>query len=174
MASLSYVTGIDAASEYVRVGHNSSAYNNDAVWSFTPTENISKVTITLKWDNEAANTGWSGAYTYVFALSTSNASGRTAASGSHLKKVTKSLSGADGSVTLSFEGLSLTKGTTYYLRANQNGTTYSSMKAFKKSGNTVTTTAASLNLVFNGEAVKKVVFNGKTVSSLIFNGTKIF
>lgn len=174
MASLAYVTGVDAASGYVRVGHNSSALNNDAVWSFTPTENTSKVTVTLKWDNEAAGTGWSSAYTYVFALSTSGSSGRTAASGTHLKKITKSLSGSDGTVTLTFDGLSLSAGTTYYLRANLNGTTYSTMKAFKKSGNTVTTTASSLNLVFNGEAVKKVVFNGETVSSLVFNGTKIF
>lgn len=174
MANLSYITGVDASSSYVRVGHNSSAYNNDAVWSFTPTEDTSKITVVLYWDNEAAGTGWSGTHTYVFALSTSKASGRTAASGTHLKKVTKSLNGAEGSVVLTFDGLSLSAGTTYYLRANLNGTTYSTMKAFKKSGNTVTTTASSLNLIFNGEPVKKINFNGQAVTSLVFNGTKVF
>lgn len=140
MANLTYVTGVAEATSYTRVGHNTSAYNNDAVWSFslsqTGASKITAVTFTLKWDNTSAGTGWSSSYSYTFAVSTSKTAGRTAYSGTHLGKAAVTLSGASGTATVKITGLSLTPGTTYYLRANFSGTTYKTMKAFKQSGNT--------------------------------------
>lgn len=142
MATLTYVTGTSAASGYVRVGHNSSATNPDAVWSFVPTQTgaskITGVKFVLTWDNSTAGTGWSGTYNYVFAVSSSGASGTTAYDGSVLGRTTVSLSGASGTATATVTGLSLTPGTTYYLRANFAGTTKSTMKAFKTTGGTAT------------------------------------
>lgn len=145
-ATLTYVTGVNAATNYVRVGHNSSAVNNDAVWSFSlaASTGVAKwtgVKFTLKWNNTSAGTGWSGSYTYVFAVSSSGSAGRTAQSGSVLGRTTVSLSGSSGTATVTITGLSLTPGTTYYLRANQNGSTYSTMKAFQKASNTCESTA---------------------------------
>lgn len=140
MATLTYVTGRDAATGYVRVGHNSSGTNNDAVWSFslsqTGASKITSVTFTLKWNNTSAGTGWSGSYSYTFAVSTSGSSGTTAYSGTHLGKKAVTLSGASGTATVTISGLSLTPGTKYYLRANFSGTTKSTMKAFQKASNT--------------------------------------
>ncbi len=140
MATLTYVTGRDAATNYVRVGHNSSATNADAVWSFalsqTGASKITSVTFTLKWNNSSAGTGWSGNFTYVFAVSTSGSSGTTAASGSVLGRKTVALSGSSGTATVTISGLSLSPGTKYYLRANFNGSTKSTMKAFQKASNT--------------------------------------
>lgn len=142
MATLTYVTGTSAASGYVRVGHNSSATNPDAVWSFVPTQTgaskITGVKFVLTWDNSTAGTGWSGTYNYVFAVSSSGASGTTAYNGSVLGRTTVSLSGGSGTATVTITGLSLTPGTTYYLRANFAGTTKSTMKAFKTTGGTAT------------------------------------
>lgn len=134
-ATLTYVTGVNAATNYVRVGHNSSAVNNDAVWSFSlaASTGVAKwtgVKFTLKWNNTSAGTGWSGSYSYVFAVSSSGSAGRTAQSGTVLGRTTVTLSGASGTATVTITGLSLTPGTTYYLRANQNGSTHSTMKAF--------------------------------------------
>lgn len=159
MASLTYVTGVNASSshtDYVRVGHNSSATNADAVWSFTPTQTgakqITKLTFSFSWDNTTCGTGWSGSNTYIFAISTSRASGTTAASGTHLATKTASLSGNTGTTTVTISGLELTPGTTYYLRANYNGTTKSTMKCFAKAGNTYTVDAVSeykVSVVYN-------------------------
>lgn len=137
--NLTYVTGTKEGTYWVRVGHNTSVYNNDAVWSFTPPtanglEKYTSVTFRLTWNctesTGGPNSGWQGEYSYVFAVSTSGDSGRTAASGTHLKKTTVNLSGYTGATDITVSGLSLTPGTTYYLRANMNGTTYKTMKAF--------------------------------------------
>ena len=137
--NLTYVAGTKQGTYWVRVGHQSSSYNNDAVWSFTPPtanglEKYTSVTFRLTWNCTSSTggpgSGWQGSFSYVFAVSTSNAAGRTAATGTHLGKVTKSLSGYTGATDVTVSGLSLTPGTTYYLRANMNGTTYSTMKAF--------------------------------------------
>lgn len=137
--NLTYVAGTKEATYWVRVGHNTSVRNNDAVWSFTPPtanglEKYTSVTFRLTWNCTAntggADSGWQGSYSYVFAVSTSNAAGRTAATGTHLGKTTLTLSGYTGVTDVTVSGLSLTPGTTYYLRANMNGTTYSTMKAF--------------------------------------------
>lgn len=138
MADLTFVTGTSASSGYVRVGHNSSSYNNDAVWSFKLDKVAAALDFTLKWNNTAAGTGWSGSYNYVFAISASGTSGRTAATEPHIAKVTVMLSGSSGTAKVSFVGLTLAANTTYYLRANFNGSTYSTMKAFAIAGNTVT------------------------------------
>lgn len=145
MANLTWNNNGASTGSYGKVGHQSGSNNNDAIWSFslsqTGASKITSVTFSLKWDNDAAGTGWKGQYTYVFAVSTSSAAGRTAATGTHLGKATKSLSGASGSTTVTISGLSLTPGTTYYLRANQNGTTKSTLKCFPKTGQTVTVAA---------------------------------
>jgi len=147
-ATLTYVTGVNAATNYVRVGHNSSAVNNDAVWSFSLSEagtnKFTSVSFSLTWNNTSAGTGWSGNYTYVFAVSSSGTAGRTAQSGTVLARTTKALSGASGTATFTISGLSLTPGTTYYLRGNFNGTTHSTMKAFAKANNKITGTTRSL------------------------------
>jgi hypothetical protein len=149
MANLTWNDNGASTGSYGKVGHQSGSNNNDAIWSFslsqTGASKITSVTFTLKWDNDAAGTGWKGEYTYVFAVSTSSAEGRTAATGTHLGKATKSLSGVSGSTTVTVSGLSLTPGTTYYLRANQNGTTKSTLKCFPKTGQTVAVAAYTKN-----------------------------
>lgn len=173
MASLTFTTGVTAGtSDFVRVGHNSSGTNNDAVWEFTPTAATSVATFVLKWNNSEAGTGWAGSYQYVFGISVQGGEGRLAHDRDTKALVT--LSGSSGTATVKFTGLSLSANTKYYLRANFNGTTNQTMKAFYKTGNTCTLSASAVNLIYNGEAVTKVVFNGQTVSSLIYNGTKIF
>ena len=143
----SYQSGTKQSTNWLRVGHQTSAYNNDAVWKFTPPadDSLSKysgVTFNLSWNNTSSTggpgTGWTGKYNYVFVVSTSGSSGRTAATGTHLAKITKDLEQNTGQVTLSFTGLSLTPGTTYYLRANQNGTTYKTLKCFNIADSTAT------------------------------------
>lgn len=135
------------ATEFVRVGHNSSSggrENDDAVWSFkTPNENI---TITdaefeLKWDGTDAG-GWKDLFDYVFVISTSGDSGMTAYQKNDTTDIARTIvaignNDKKGTETISFEGLSLEANTTYYLRANFNGTTLETMKPFYKSGNTV-------------------------------------
>ena len=143
MASLSFYSGTNAGnSSYVRVGHNTSAINKDAVWSFQPvTANaaaVTEVTFTLSWNNTSAGTGWSGSYQYVFAIVSSAPSGQVAASGTVLGRTTVTLSGSSGTTTFKISELSLNPNTghTYFLCGNFNGTTYSTMKAFSKTGNT--------------------------------------
>lgn len=173
MANLTYVTGRVQSTNYVRVGHNSSAYNNDAVWSFTTEGTTSDAVFTLTWDNVTGGTGWSGAFDYVFAISTDSTLAQNAYSGTHIAKTVVNLANNKGTATVTFSGLSLAAGT-YYLRANQNGTTLSTMKCFALNGNTVVLTQSSVNVNFNGAEVNKVTFNGVEVKSLNFNGTKIF
>lgn len=147
MATLTYVTGTSAASGYVRVGHNSSVTNPDAVWSFSLTQTgaskITAVKFVLKWNNTSAGTGWSGNYNYVFAVSSSGSSGTTAYNGTVLGRTTVALSGSSGTATVTVSGLSLTPGTTYYLRANFAGTTKSTMKSFQTASNTATVSTYS-------------------------------
>ena len=138
MANLTYVTGTTAAAGYVRVGHNTSAYNNDAVWSFNLDKAAAALDFVCSWNNTAAGTGWSGSYSYVFVISSSGTAGRTAATGTHIAKATVTLSGTSGTARVSFNGLTLAANTTYYLRANFNGAIYKTMKAFAMAGNTVT------------------------------------
>lgn len=140
--ALGFVDGYpfsNSIADYIAVGHNSGHTNRDAVWSFTPSINATSAVFHFVWDNYAGgstNHGWSGAYDYAFAITTDSSSGMTAQSASG--KVVKSMSGASGEVTVQFDGVSLVKGTTYYIRANQNGETVNTLKAFAKAGNTVT------------------------------------
>lgn len=170
MANLTFVTGTDAGtSSYVRVGHNSSNTNPDAVWSFslTSTGNITSVKFTLTWNNTSAGTGWSSAYNYVFAVSSSNASGSTAYNGTVLGRTTISLSGSSGTATVTVSGLSLTSGQTYYLRANFAGSTMSTMKAFSKTGGTVVVNSSSPKTC-------KVTFNRNSSTSDTTTSSKTF
>lgn len=145
--SLSYTTGNDVSDAnnnphtgYVAVGHSSSQIKNDAVWSFTPTINVSFATFTFNWNNytsSGSNTGWAGAMDYAFAITTDGSSGLQAANTSNKNVVSIGGSGTSGTATVNFTGLNLVAGTTYYIRANYNGTTNSTLKAFAKTDNTV-------------------------------------
>lgn len=152
MANLTFHSGTNSSTTtYVRVGHNSSATNRDAVWSFTPTQTgasaITGITFTLTWNNSSGGTGWSGSYSYLFYVSTSNAEATSTSSKLTSSKgyTTVTLSGSSGTATVSITGMSLTPGTTYYLRANMNGSTKSTLKSFIKAGNTYTISAYTKN-----------------------------
>lgn len=166
MASLNFYSGSNAGnSSYVRVGHNSSAENKDAVWSFQPvTANataVTEVTFTLSWNNSSAGTGWSGSYQYAFAVVGSAPSGQVAASGTVLGRTIVTLSGSTGSTTFKISGLSLNpqSGYTYFLCGNFNGTTKSTMKAFSKTGNTFSVSGYTPS--------RTPSFNGMTFSDYI-------
>lgn len=166
MASLNFYSGSNAGnSSYVRVGHNSSAENKDAVWSFQPvTANataVTEVTFTLSWNNSSAGTGWSGSYQYAFAVVGSAPSGQVAASGNVLGRTIVTLSGSTGSTTFKISGLSLNpqSGYTYFLCGNFNGTTKSTMKAFSKTGNTFSVSGYTPS--------RTPSFNGMTFSDYI-------
>jgi len=171
---LTYVTGVVQATSYVRVGHNSSAYNNDAVWKFNLTQSgaktINSVTFVLKWQNSGS--GWKGKYNYVFAVSTDKSLARNAYSGTHLGKSVVAVgdgSASSGTVTVTVSGLSLTPGTDYYLRANMNGNTYSTMKMFYQTntGNTATIasyTQNSITVEYYGNGATSAV-EGSTMNS---------
>lgn len=160
MASLTYLRGSAAATGYVRVGHNSSGTNPDAVWKFTIDQTgasaITALKFTLKWDNDAAGTGWSGAYPYSFQISTSGAAGNTAAGGSNSVQLT--LSGSKGTATGTITGLKIASGSTLYLRANCRYNQTSTMKAFATSGGTITVADYT-------KKTCKVIFNRNTSTS---------
>jgi len=61
-----------------------------------------------------------------------------------------SLTGASGKIKVKISGIALNPKTTYYLRANQAGTTKSTLKCFRKEGNTVN------QLSFNGDGIEKI------------------
>lgn len=125
--------------DYIAVGHNSDHTNNDAVWSFTPTINASSATFHFTWDNypDGSNHGWAGAMDYAFAVTTDSSLGMTAQNATNKKVISIGGSGTSGEVDVVIDDLSLIAGTTYYIRANYNGSTLSTLKAFAKSGNTV-------------------------------------
>lgn len=126
---VTFSSGQGASSGYVRVGHNSGVQNEDAVWSFTLNDPTSSLTFNFTWNNTAAGTGWQGEYEYAFAISSNGSSGKQLAKGnSNIAKVTQKLKGKTGSTEVKFN-TQLNVGT-YYLRANQNGTKLSTMKAF--------------------------------------------
>ena len=127
-------------SNYVNVGHTSSeTRKNDAVWMFTPTIDASSAVFQFHWDNSIGNVGYSAvAYDYAFYLTDVNhGEGRYAESVSGKKVESIGGNGNSGDVTVEFNGLSLFKGTTYYIRVNQNDGTLLTLKAFAKAGNTV-------------------------------------
>lgn len=126
-----------SVNDYIAVGANSGHTNDDAVWSFTPSINATSAVFHFTWNNASngSSNGWAQAYEYAFAISTDNSQGMKAYTASGKKTVT--LSGVSGSTDVTFTGLSLVKGTTYYIRANFNGTSTSTLKAFAKDGNTV-------------------------------------
>ena len=165
MASLTYTSGVNALkSGYVRVGHNSSVTNKDAIWAFQPAtagaKAVTSVTFTLSWNNSSAGEGWSGSYTYAFAITGQATSGQIAASGSVLGRKLVTLSGSSGSTTFTISGLSLNPNTgyTYYLRANFNGTTTKTLKSFSKTGNTYSVASYT-------KPTCKVTFNRNTSTS---------
>lgn len=124
-----------AVGYYVRVGHQGEFLNNDGVWQFTPTENCSSISFMFRWDNLNAQTGWKGAYEYVFAISNDSSDGMTAYSEPHIAKEVVTLSGHTGTVNVEFSNVSLQAGVTYYVRVNQNGDTFSTLKAFWQGDN---------------------------------------
>ena len=128
--SASYYDGRAAASGYVRVGHNSTTTNPDAVWKIKPTKSyytINAIKVYFSWNNDAAGTGWQSKYTYKCALYNS---GNTVA----LKTVTFSAEGRSGTGNITISGLTLSSGSTYYLHFNCNSNQLSTMKAFSETG----------------------------------------
>lgn len=126
--------------DYIAVGHNSGHTNMDAVWSFTPSIHVSNAVFSFSWDNwcTGSNNGWSDTRNYVFAISTDGEDGAmSAATGTHIATKTEPLSEASGTTTVTFSGLSLVAGTTYYIRVNHEDATYATLKAFQSAGNTV-------------------------------------
>lgn len=127
-----------SVNDYIAVGANSGHTNDDAVWAFTPTIDATAATFRFTWDNYcggSSNNGWASAMEYAFAITTDSSRGMIAQNAATKSVVT--LSGSSGEAVVEFTGLSLIKGTTYYIRANFNGTTTSTLKAFAKDGNTV-------------------------------------
>ena len=168
MANITYVTGrATSTAGYVRVGHQSGSQNNDAVWSFSVPVDFKSIKFELTWNNTAAGTGWEGNFTYVFAISSDSSLAQTAYSGTHLAKKTLVLGGKTGTAEVVFTGLNLKANTTYYLRANVNGTTLSTLKAFKQSGNIRT------SLFYKGQYVDTLIYNGNTLTNVTFNGNTI-
>lgn len=131
-----------AVGYYVRVGHQSDVLNNDGVWQFTPTENCSSISFMFRWDNLNAQTGWKGAYEYVFAISNDSSDGMTAYSEPQIAKEVVTLSGHTGTVNVEFSNVSLQAGVTYYVRVNQNGNTFNTLKAFWQGDNEAIITKA--------------------------------
>ena len=165
MASLTFQSGVNTLkSGYVRVGHNSSVTNNDAIWAFQPATTgakaVTSVTFTLSWNNSSAGEGWSGSYTYAFAITGHDTAGKIAASGSVLGRKLVTLSGSSGTTTFTISGLSLNPNTgyTYFLRANFNGTTHKTLKGFSKTGNTYSVASYT-------KPTCKVTFNRNTSTS---------
>lgn len=122
---------------WVRVGHNSSARNPDAVWAFTtPASFVDSLTIDFVWDCTAMGSGWyANANDYVFAVSADGSNGRFAATGEQIQKIIHTIPGTStkkGSFSITFTGLELIAGAEYYIRANYNGTSYQTMKWFSK------------------------------------------
>lgn len=131
--TVTYSSGVSAGTGYTRVGHSSkgSTYASvqDSVWSFTLAQPVSDLSFTLTWNNTAAGVGWQGKYAYAFAISSDGAANKQLAKGTtNIAKIVENLSGKTGKVNLKFN-VQLNEGT-YYLRANQNGNTYETLKAF--------------------------------------------
>lgn len=143
MSQLNFVTGstCNKNSNYARVGHGSSLYN-DAVWAFQIGDgsmaSVNAIRINFQWNNADAGEGWSGDYQYVFGLSTNGGDAMVAYNDPNcVGYAYKYISGAYGSGTVDISGLNLTPGATYYLRCNFNGTTHSTLKNFGKSSQSV-------------------------------------
>lgn len=137
------------------VGHGGSVIWNDSVWSFVaPASDIEKITFHFEWDIILGGTGFRGAYEYVAALSTNGANGRTAATDTHVKKDYATLgdgSSESGSWDVVFTNLELTKGQTYYVRLNQNGTTKNTIKTFLQDVTAEAVTKSGLRINVDGE-----------------------
>lgn len=135
--NLAWIYGRTAGkAAFVRVGHNSTALNTDAVWKFTaPAAMIRSMTVSFAWNNNEAGTGWGAeTYEYVFAVSADGSDGRFAAKNEQIQKVTQELHGSSGNISITFSDLELTAGGEYFIRANYNGAKYQTMKAFIKEG----------------------------------------
>lgn len=128
--------------DYVCVGYSSSKKKVDAVWSFTPSINATSATFTLSWDNRIGSVGWASALDYNFEISTNGVSGQWINTNDTISGTIERIGNAAGygTVTITFNNIALTAGNTYYLRANTANSAYSTLKAFKREGNTVTLT----------------------------------
>ena len=143
MSALNFVAGSTCYknSNYVRVGHGSSIYN-DAVWAFQLGDgsmaSINSVRINFQWNNADAGEGWSSGRQYVFGLSTNGGDARIAHNDPNcVGYAYKNISGSYGSDSVDITGLSLAPGVTYYLRCNLNGATLSTLKNFGKSAQSI-------------------------------------
>ena len=146
--TVTYSSGTSAGTGYTRVGHSASLHP-DSVWSFTLTQPVTDLTFALAWNNTAAGVGWRGKYNYAFALSNDGAANKQLAKGTtNISKVVTALDGKTGKVDIKFN-VQLNAGT-YYLRANQNGTTKETMKAFST---TVSGSATEVGEVSGGGGI---------------------
>ena len=134
--SATFVDGDTVASGYVEVGHNSGATNKDAIWSFEPKIDGSVVKFDFSWDNDSdgKNHGWSDELEYAFMVTTDKTTGQMVATSADRCVIV--LNGSDGKGTVIMNH-SVSAGTTYYIRANLDGATLSSLKAFSQNGNKV-------------------------------------
>lgn len=143
----------EGSNSWVRVGHNSSVRNPDAVWAFTaPANYIDSLTIDFVWDCTAMGTGYyASTYDYVFAVSADGSNGRFAATSEQIQKIIHTIPGTStkkGNFSITFTGLELVAGMEYYIRANMNGTTYQTMKWFSKTPTAEYTAAEESSGVF--------------------------
>ncbi len=134
--SATFVDGDTVATDHVEVGHNSGGTNKDAIWSFKPNINGSVVKFDFSWDNDSdgTNHGWSGEFEYAFMVTTDSTPGQMVATSADRCVIV--LNGSDGKGTV-IMNYSVSADTPYYIRANLDGATLSSLKAFSQNGNKV-------------------------------------
>lgn len=129
---------------WVRIGHNSTFTNPEAVWTFAiiPTGEqltaINSLRFNLSWNNGAVGTGWSGSFLYWARI-------RSGSVGGHIvKEVGITLNGSSGSCGVELNGLGLEQNKTYWFTFNvkdkdSGGAPLSTMKQFS--------TAISVNVL---------------------------
>lgn len=132
-AEISFVSGQQDRAGWVRVGHNADFTNPDAVWKLrlvSEGETVSKVdgaALHFQWNNDAAGTGWQGAFRYVITIRLGSASGEM------IKQHANDLSGKSGNWNVDRTDWGFLPDTDYYLCLNvkeQTPISYSSMKSF--------------------------------------------
>ena len=131
--NFTWVSGSDSGN-YVRLGHSDGTLRADSVWSFVAPTDCTKIQVDFAWDNNYGSGGYKGAYTYLFGITDYGTAGRWIYGNESLCEDAETivLEGKKGSFSITFKGLNLTAGNTYYLRANQSGTKYKTVKALEK------------------------------------------
>ena len=115
----------------MRVGHNSTFTNPDAVWRFKLIpeggENASVVdgaALHFRWDNDAGGTGWQNEFRYVITIR------RGSATGEVVKQHANNLSGKSGNWDVDRSDWGFIPNVDYYFCLNVKETPLSSLKSF--------------------------------------------